>query len=96
MYLVVSRWEPIAGHEQQFDEIGKVMRKTLAAQPGVELVEAFDSNGQKVVVHGYRDEAAYKAVIDDPNGPFIKAAQENRLEEHARWISSERGETVPR
>ena len=94
MYLVVSQWEAIPGHEEDFDRIGLTMRGVLAAQPGVELIKTFQAeSGKVVVVHGYTDEAAYNKVVSDPSSPFLKAMQETELESHARWISSDRGMT---
>jgi heme-degrading monooxygenase HmoA len=95
MYLVVSKWEPIPGHEQEFERVGTQMRAVLSAQPGAEVIEAFETDGKVVVVHGYRDEAAYNAIINDPNGPFQHAMAEMKLEDHARWLSSEKGTTRP-
>ena len=95
MYLVVSRWEALPGRAEDFERVGPDVRAVLRAQPGTVLVESFPNDGQYVVVHGYQDEAAYHAVVDDPNGPFCQALARHKLEEMGRWVSSERGETFP-
>ncbi len=95
MFMVVSYWEPIPGHEEQFEQVSLAMRDIMRSQPGVDLMHAFDSNGKRVAVVGYTDEATYNAIVGNPNGPFNRALAEYRLEEHATWIGSERGTTVP-
>jgi hypothetical protein len=95
MYLVISHWEPLPGKEAAFEQIGVKVRQVLRGQAGVELIESIKSEGRISVVHGYKDEAAYHAVVDDPNGPFSKAMAEFHLEEYARWVGSERGQTLP-
>ncbi len=94
MYLVVSYWEPVPGHEAQFEESGRAVREVLRSLPGVQLIEVFESNGKRVAVHGYKDEATYNSIVGDPNGPFSKAIAETHLEDHAQWISSDKGTTV--
>lgn len=93
MYLVVSYWEPVAGREAEFDRIGPEVARLLRSQPGVEIVQVFKSDGKHVAVHGYRDEATYHAIIDDPVGPFARAVNDLRMEDVARWLGSEKGET---
>jgi len=95
MYLVVSEWEAYPGKEEEFENGGRIMRPLLLRQPGVVTVEAFKSGSKLIVVHGYQDEAAYRAVVHDPDGEFAKAAVANHLEESARWLRSESGETLP-
>lgn len=94
MYLVISHWEPMPGKDLDFEKIGPKVREVLRNHPGVELMEAIKSDGQYCAVHGYKDEATYHAVVDDPNGPFSKALAEFHLEDIARWVGSERGETL--
>jgi hypothetical protein len=94
MYLIVSHWQAIPGHEKQFEETGHKMRAMLRKQPGTKFFEAFPSGDQLVVVHGYSDESSYTAVISDPDGPFVKALEEYKLEDHAKWLGSEKGTTV--
>ncbi|MBV9852470.1 MAG: antibiotic biosynthesis monooxygenase [Armatimonadetes bacterium] len=95
MFLVVSRWEALPGRAEEFERVSPDVRAVLRQQPGVVLVESFRSEGHYVVVHGYQDEAAYHAVVDDANGPFRQALAKHKLEEMGHWISSERGETFP-
>jgi hypothetical protein len=95
MFLVVSHWEVVPGHEEQAIATGAKMRDILRKQPGVEFINGFSiGDGKLVAVHVYRDEAAYNAIISDPDGPFAKAAAANELEEHMRWIGSERGPSM--
>jgi hypothetical protein len=95
MYLVVSVWEPLPGKADAFREHGMKVGSLLKKQPGVKLLEVFETGNKVVSVHGYADEATYQRLVQDPNGPFAKAIAESRAEEYGRWISSERGETVP-
>ena len=92
MYLVVSHWQVVPGHQQQASA-GHAMRNLLRAQDGVTFIESFDSDGKIVVVHGYKDEATYNHIVSDTSGVFEKAALDNRLEEHLKWMGSERGTT---
>jgi hypothetical protein len=94
MYLVVSKWEFIPGQQDIVETEGRNMREFLRNQPGIELVEAIRVDGGILAVHGYRDEAAYKALIQDENGPFQQKLRESGLENHMRWAWSERGESV--
>ena len=93
MYLVVAKWECIPGHEAEFKEKGVAMRRALKKQPEVKLLEHFPSSASEiVVVMGYTDEAAYKSLVHDPQGNFAKALAEHNLEDHGRWVWSERGQ----
>jgi hypothetical protein len=95
MYLVISRWEVIPGHEEQAAVARIKMRDVMRQQPGVEFINGFSlDDGKLVAVHVYSDEDAYKAIVGDPDGPFAKAAAENKIEEHMQWISSERGAAI--
>jgi hypothetical protein len=93
MYVVVSQWEPIRGHEEELKKIGSKLQEYLTQQPGVEFIKAFESDsGKVVVVSGYKDEAAYATnVVKTPIGQFMKALQDRGLEKHAHWLGSERG-----
>ncbi|HEY3411995.1 MAG TPA: hypothetical protein VGM51_02950 [Armatimonadota bacterium] len=95
MYLVISHWEPLPGRDMDFERTGPKVREALRSTPGVEFMEAIKSDGKYTAVHGYKDEATYHAVVDDPNGPFSKALADSHLEDVARWVGSERGETIP-
>lgn len=93
MYMVISKWEAVPGHEAEFRANGRVMRNALKRLPEIELLESFAAGaGQIFVVMGYKDEAAYQALVQDPHGRFAKLASEHGLEDHGRWIWSERGQ----
>jgi hypothetical protein len=94
MYVVVSEWEPLPGKEDAFDPIALNVARVLRTQPGVVMLEVFDSGGKKMSVHGYKDEATYRALVQDPNGVFARAVTESGLDQIARWVRSERGETL--
>ncbi|HLJ56327.1 MAG TPA: antibiotic biosynthesis monooxygenase [Chthonomonadaceae bacterium] len=94
MYIVVSEWEVLPGKEEEFHRVAGAIGQILRTQPGVVMVEAFDSGGKKMAVHGYKDEATYRALVQDPNGVFARAVEESGLEKIARWVRSERGETI--
>ncbi|MBX7135975.1 MAG: hypothetical protein K1X67_25175 [Fimbriimonadaceae bacterium] len=95
MYMVVSKWGIVAGHEAEVAEKGRAVRDVLRRQPGVQFVYEFkNEDGVFVAVIAYDDEAAYKRIIQDPNGAFMQAVSQYRLEEHAVWVGSERGEAI--
>ncbi len=93
MYLVVSHWKIVPGHEEAAETAGRAMRDLLRKQPGVLSLNSIESNGKVVVVHTYADEDAYNRVVSDPTGVFENAAKEHKLEEHMEWIGSDRGPT---
>jgi hypothetical protein len=95
MYLVISTWEALPGKEAEFDQAGPAVASVLRREPGVLFVEAIKNGNQHIAVHGYHDEATYHAIIDNPNGQFAKAIAAKNVESVAKWISSERGETMP-
>lgn len=95
MYIVISRWEAVPGRQEDFDRIGPQVGAILRQQPGVRMVEVFKSGGQHVAVHTYDDEAAYRRIVHDPAGAFAKAVESFGLENVARWISTESGESLP-
>ena len=95
MYMVVSKWGIVAGHEAQVAEQGRSVRDVLRRQPGVQFVKEFtNEDGVLVAVIGYDDEATYRRVIHDPNSAFMQAIAQYRLEEHAVWVGSDRGEAL--
>jgi len=94
MYIVVSEWEAFPGKEEEFDRIGKEVARVLRAQPGVLLLHAFNSGSKKMSVHGYQDEATYRALVHDPNSAFARSVADKGLERIARWVRSESGETI--
>lgn len=94
MYMVVSKWEALPGHENDWRQQADATRQKLLAIPGVEFSHRFvNEQGQVVVAMAYTDEATYRRLVDDPNGAVAKAMAESNIESYARWISSERGET---
>jgi hypothetical protein len=96
MHLVVSRWEALPGHEEEFDIAGPKLLALLRKQPGVLMAEAFKvSDNQHIAVCGYESEAAQQAIVDDPDSVFNQALKEQGEGTVARWISSESGETFP-
>lgn len=95
MYIVVSKWEIPSERREQFENYGGQMREFLRGLPGVEFAHSIrteDGNGLAVIA--YRDEQTYRRLIQDPNGPFETKARELGIEQHGRWLWSERGETV--
>ena len=95
MYIVVSRWEVIPGMEEEFESRGRAVRETIRSQPGVDLVQGFHSeSGGVVAIIGYDSKDAYDRVVNAVDGPFNKAVAAHRLEECARWVGSDRGESI--
>jgi len=95
MYIVVSRWEPFPGKEEEFADKGRAMRNLLRGEPGVKFLEGFkDDEGGAVAIVGYKSRADYDRIVNDPNGPFVKGAQTHKIEESAKWVRSERGEAI--
>ncbi|HJP84166.1 MAG TPA: hypothetical protein VJ835_11760 [Fimbriimonadaceae bacterium] len=93
MYMVISKWEFDPASEGVVKDKARRMMQQIRAWDGVE--SAFNvrtSPGSVLAVIGYRDEATYQRLIQDPNGPFEKAAQESGIEQEAQWKWSERGE----
>lgn len=94
MFMVVSKWRPQKGREEEFAQRSRDARKEIGAIPGVVLMHSFWNDEDGVVVIGYEDEPTYRAVVQTPGGPFDQVAQRHRLEECGEWIWSERGECV--
>lgn len=95
MYLVISRWRPVAGREEDFDRISRAMREILRSQPGVTFLEAIEGPDCFYAVHGYESEEAYRRIIEDPHGTYLRAASEHMLEEVAEWLGSIKGNAIP-
>lgn len=95
MYLVISQWEPLPGQEAQFETLSRKLAATLRKQKGVLLLETITVGKGHFTVHGYRDETTYRALVDNPKSEFSKALQEHDIEKVARWIGSQRGQTLP-
>ena len=95
MYIVVSEWEVVPGHDSEFRQISSQMRAAMRATAGVHEVLSFeDESERKFAVVVYDDRAAYDRIVNDPNGPFAKAAAEKGIDQHARWVGSFRGDTL--
>ena len=92
MYLVISAWKPQPGKEDAFRERGRKVGAVLKRQPGVLLLEVFQSGDKHMSVHGYDDEATYRRLVHDPGGAFARAIAETGIEEYGTWLYSERGE----
>lgn len=96
MYLVVSRWRMNPGKEEEARSKGLEMRRKLRNWPGVESVSvARMEEGDAIVAIGYRDKATYDHLINDPGGPFARAAEETGIEGTMEWVESWRGESEP-
>ncbi len=96
MFIVVSKWSVKPGQWPEFESRAKQVRRAILANDGVSFVHGFKSEqGDAVAVVGYRDQAAYSAVVNDPSGPFAKALAEHGLEDMSEWVWSERGEVLP-
>lgn len=95
MYVVVSKWETLPGKEDQFREAGRKARNAMRGTPGVESVQSLvTEDGAALAIIGYKDRSTYDKIVNDPNGPFAKTAQELQIEQFGRWAWSERGEPV--
>ncbi len=95
MYIVSSKWEPLEGFEKAWQESSASTGHQLRAIPGVEFLHRFkNEQGQVVVTMGYTDEPTYQRLVIDPNGAVARLMAETDIESVARWISSERGESV--
>lgn len=94
MYLVISRWRPREGREEEFAQVSRIMRHTLRRQPGVVFLEAIEGPECFYAVHGYESEEMYRHIIEDPRGAFLRAASEQMLEDVAEWLGSVKGESM--
>ncbi|MBS1724508.1 MAG: hypothetical protein JSS66_16315 [Armatimonadetes bacterium] len=95
MYIVVSKWSPKPGMADEFKSRSVPMRSLMRGMPGVEFVHGFVSeSGDPVAIVGYRDKDTYEQIVNAPDGPFMKALADHRLEEVSEWVWSERGESA--
>lgn len=95
MYIVVSKWQPLPGKEEEFEARGRRVRGVMEGQPGVKMMEAFtNEQGQRVAIIGYESEETYDRITNDPEGAFAKTAAQVKLEDVGSWLSSERGPSV--
>jgi hypothetical protein len=95
MFVVISKWEIDAVHDEAVRESARKMMADIRSWDGVESafnVKAGDNYVLAVI--SYTDQAAYDKLISDPEGPFEKAAAKHGMEDHARWVWSERGDVV--
>lgn len=92
MYIVISKWEPLSGREEDWKSIAESVRTKIDDVKGVEFAHRFvNEHGQMVVAMGYTDEATYNSLVNDPNGEMAKLVADANIESVARWVSSERG-----
>jgi hypothetical protein len=95
MFWVVSKWQPIPGKEDLWRERGAQVRSAMRAIPGIEVIDAFQTEtGEVCAVAGYSSEEDYRRIVQDPNGPFEQTIAKMGLEEAANWVSSERGQSL--
>ncbi|HET6645188.1 MAG TPA: hypothetical protein VFG65_06795 [Fimbriimonadales bacterium] len=94
MYMVVSRWKALPGHEEEFEQVGRNTRDKLTGIQGIEFMKAFDAGDHKVVIHGYTDEPTYRKLVDDPNGAIAQAMKDTNIESVGEWMGSDRGESI--
>jgi|CXWL01.1.fsa_nt_gi hypothetical protein len=95
MNIVSSKWEAIEGRENDWQELAARTGPKLRAIDGVEFLHRFQNeSGQVVVTMGYTDEPTYQRLVNDPNGAVAQMMADTGIESMARWISSERGESV--
>lgn len=95
MYFSVSKWRPLPGKAQEFEATGKKMRDAMRAIPGIVMTHGFiNDEGNAVSVIGYESKEAWDKIVNDPNGPFMAAVSQNKLEEVAEWIGADRGDSL--
>jgi hypothetical protein len=94
MYMVISRWRPNPGSEDEMLKRAIGPRETLRAQPGVLFVYAMLHGDEVFVCHGYSNETMYKKVVEDPEGAFARSLAQSGLEQVCEWVESWRGESL--
>lgn len=95
MFIVVSRWEILPGMDGEFEKRSRAVRDAIRNQSGITFMEGFRTeDGAAVAVVCYESRQAYDRVVNDAEGPFNKAVTEHRLEECAKWVRSERGDSI--
>ena len=95
MYIVASIWKLVPGKEAEAQALGLKMRDLLRSTDGVQSLTQFEIGpGERMVVMGYRDEATYQKIIQDPNGVFNKALADLNLESVMTWVQSWRGPSM--
>ncbi len=94
MYIVVSKWEVVPGHEDVIEEKGTRMVEIVTGWPEVEFFHNLRTeDGGVLAIIGYRSEGDYHRLFE-PNGRFETAAKETGIENDATWKWSERGEPM--
>lgn len=94
MFMVVSKWQPKPGKEQEFMEKGRAARNEMRQVPGVSLVASFMGENGPIAVIGYDSKEAYDRIVNTPGGPFEQIAQKHDLASTADWVWSERGDCL--
>ena len=95
MYWVVSRWQPKMGMADEWRARGMKVREAMRQMPGIEFVDSFGTeNGDVCAMVGYASEEDYKRIVQDPAGPFERIIADQKLEEVANWVSSDRGPSL--
>ena len=94
MYIVVSHWKPFPGKESAFEANGKETREKLRGIDGLEMIEAFRSGDEYVVIHTYSDYDAYARLVEAEDGEISQLMASQGIEQNAEWIGSERGEAM--
>ena len=94
MYIVVSHWKPVPGQEAKFEELGKSARSQARGVDGLEMMEAFRSGDEVVVIHAYRDYETYARLVESEDGEIARSMANLGIEQAGEWIGSERGETI--
>ena len=94
MYMVVSHWRPLADKQAEFVEIGRKARAAMRDIAGVELIEAFWSGDEIVVIHGYTDFDAYSRLVTAEDGEVARQMAELGVEAAGEWLGSEKGESI--
>lgn len=94
MYMVVSHWKPLPGKQAEFERIGKEARSSMRGIAGLEMIEAFWSGDEVVVIHGYQDYDAYTRLVEAEDGEIARNMAELGVEAAGEWLGSERGETI--
>lgn len=95
MYIVLSKWEFDPQYEQEVRTSSGEMMEAVRSWPDVEFAYNVRTGPANVVaVIGYKDEQAYQRLVHGPDSSFEKAAKQYGIEDHARWLWSERGEQV--
>lgn len=95
MFVVASKWESLPGRFDEFEVAGRKMMALIRSWPEIEFFHNVRVGPESVLaIIGYRSQADYDRLINDPNGPFARAAAETNIDAVSNWLWSERGETL--